>query len=1670
MAWPADELVHMVALVLVLLLSAVSPLRAQIQTAGTLFINVDATGLTGANGTAVNDITNSGSLGGYFEGTGIYLTNSAGVEGLGFPGGSGTSGYMQLKNTIGGSLIPPASGLYGAQATYSIEVWVLNPQVAGDESMIAWGARNTGLNAAFEYGTGGSGGFQHNGTGNDIQWDSLPSGGGGAPLNGHWHLLTYTCDGSTQRLYSDGVLVNSQSIGSYNTTNSAGLALGAQWSSTGQAISSSPGYASLVLGRVRVHDNVLTAAQALNNFNYENPSFNSPIPPAYLTAGPVHRYSFNEPATNDATGLLFHDSIGTAHGTVQASYSNSLAQFTGRRLVLPGGVQTQIPGFGAPYGDLPGGLVSGNSTNFGGTGELTIEVWYKNKSPVYQWCRVFDAGSCGNVNPPPTGQVGVRVSGPGNYPPGFVSSGYSYLDTFAFATHNGGNANQHQILWQNKDLLPMFGGNYTATNASQVNMNIQTLGSVGTDRHLVVTWKESTGQVVAYENGVPVAGITVATNMLALNDLNVWLGRSMSGTDGGFDGEFDEVRFYNYVLSPGQAVGNYQVGPDTINTGAQAASILTQPQSQTINQGWPVTFYLEASGSPAVSYQWSRNGTSIPGATSDSYTLAAVALANGGDQYSCIISNNTGTPNVVTSSTATLTVTPNVAPPFVVLHETKDANPSLASGSQRDNYDGTIGALFQVGAAGAIVTHLGMYDVYGAYDGGQAAGAGLQRDHLISLYSGDGSTLIASNDVPAGTAGYLYQGYRYGALPAPIFLAPNSNYIIQADVYNADGDMWGDVSPTTSWDPYFVGSNAPTTRGARYGSHGSAVNGASTVNGIYFAPNLAAFPLGSPVISALQSGVTQYVNLSATLSVAADGQAPMTLQWYKVGPPDVAVSGQNSLSLVFPSLAVSDQGNYYAVVSNGGGTAQSANIFLRVFADTAVSITQQPTNTSTFQGYSASFYIAASGTPPIGYQWRRNGTAIPGATSPSYTLAVAAPSNNGDLFSCVVSNFANGSPQLATSANAMLTVIPNQAPTPQVLYPTVTGTRDTYNGVVGGIFQVGSSPAVVTHLAYYCINGSLNSPHEVSLFSGDGSTVLADVTVSGSGDFVTNQYAWVALTNPITLAPNTSYIIAANVYSGSGDPWPDLFEPSPWSSYYVGASLPATRIARYGNGGVYLPTPPLSGNVTDSIYGAPNLGLLPVGAPVVVMQQTNENQYVGSNATFTAFVNGAAPLTVQWYKAPSTLLGGQTTTTLQLNTLALSDSGDYYLIAQNGQGSTQGASAHLNVVPTSPPTITQQPQSQTNWINQTASFTVGVSVPPQSYQWWFNGGQIAGATTSMLAIPGVATANAGNYRVTVANAFGTTTSAVAVLTVLTPPPGSYPAAVLNANPLVYYRFSDITNGTTAFNMGSLGTANTGTYEGSYLDGPGPQPPGFPNFENTNEALVLDGGTVDVSVPALNIDTNIGPNMTLAAWFNVSAAQQPFAGLIFYRGVGGASGFGLKTDTATGFDMLEYHWANNYYTFNSGLDVTNYNGWNLAALVVYPDQAILYLNDGSGLRYTNNVATHPVVPFSSVTYVGWDDNDAPTVTNTRRFAGSIDEPMIFSRSLSADEVNALYHAGIGPIQLQASHTGGNITLSWPLGVLQQASQISGPYVDVPSATSPYVVPASGAQSYYRVRIP
>src|SRR5438552_11446012 len=87
-------------------------------------------------------------------------------------------------------------------------------------------------------------------------------------------------------------------------------------------------------------------------------------------------------------------------------------------------------------------------------------------------------------------------------------------------------------------------------------------------------------------------------------------------------------------------------------------------------------------------------------------------------------------------------------------------------------------------------------------------------------------------------------------------------------------------------------------------------------------------------------------------------------------------------------------------------------------AAAAPSITTQPANQTVTTGQMATFTVVAAGTAPLTYQWKKNGTAISGATSSSYTTPATTSSDNGSQFTVVASNTAGS----MTSNAATLTV------------------------------------------------------------------------------------------------------------------------------------------------------------------------------------------------------------------------------------------------------------------------------------------------------------------------------------------------------------------------------------------------------------------------------------------------------------------------------------------------------------------------------------------------------------------------------------------------------------------------------------------------------------------------
>lgn len=111
--------------------------------------------------------------------------------------------------------------------------------------------------------------------------------------------------------------------------------------------------------------------------------------------------------------------------------------------------------------------------------------------------------------------------------------------------------------------------------------------------------------------------------------------------------------------------GDERPGTDTVNgkvafsytvgTAAEQSNtpvIATQPRSQAVSAGTPVTFSVSATSALPLTYQWQRNGVAITGATTAVLGLARAQAVDAGN-YTVVVSTTAGS---ITSAVATLTI------------------------------------------------------------------------------------------------------------------------------------------------------------------------------------------------------------------------------------------------------------------------------------------------------------------------------------------------------------------------------------------------------------------------------------------------------------------------------------------------------------------------------------------------------------------------------------------------------------------------------------------------------------------------------------------------------------------------------------------------------------------------------------------------------------------------------------------------------------------------------------------------------------------------------------------------------------------------------------------------------------------------------------------------------
>ncbi len=197
------------------------------------------------------------------------------------------------------------------------------------------------------------------------------------------------------------------------------------------------------------------------------------------------------------------------------------------------------------------------------------------------------------------------------------------------------------------------------------------------------------------------------------------------------------------TITASNGIPTSQVFTLTVLPAVLAPTITSHPANATVDQGSSAVFSVAVSGTAPFTYQWSRNGAPISGATGANLTLGSVQASVVGS-YSVTVTNAAG---AVTSSAATLVV--NTAPVLTLQPRTQTALAGsvitfavTASGGTSFNYQWRKNGVQITGATGATLTLTGV----------TAADVG-NYDVLVSNALGTvGSSLAQLNVVSAPVA------------------------------------------------------------------------------------------------------------------------------------------------------------------------------------------------------------------------------------------------------------------------------------------------------------------------------------------------------------------------------------------------------------------------------------------------------------------------------------------------------------------------------------------------------------------------------------------------------------------------------------------------------------------------------------------------------------------------------------------------------------------------------------------------------------------------------------------------------------------------------------------------------------------------------------------------------
>lgn len=829
-------------------------------------------------------------------------------------------------------------------------------------------------------------------------------------------------------------------------------------------------------------------------------------------------------------------------------------------------------------------------------------------------------------------------------------------------------------------------------------------------------------------NGIPLPGATAATLTLY----------PVSASDAGQ---------YRAVATNTEGSATSAAAALTVNS---PPFIVAAPIARILPVGDTVTFTVVASSDAPLSYQWAFNGTDIPGATAQSHAVTVSALTVG--TYRVMVSNVYGS----ASASATLAIRPPFSAPVITtqpLAQTVNAGTTATLVVEATGYPLPVCQWQKNGVdlPGALGFTLALENVQASHTGNYRAvltnSSGSVTSETVTLIVNTQAAAITTQPVAQTAIEGRSASLTVGAtgFPAPTFQ------------WKKGGKMLAGATGATLTFP-----KVQLTDAGLYSVVVTNAYGTETSAAVALVVNRAT---AAPVITVQPPSRTVSLGGSVSIAVVATGYPAPTFQWYKNG---ITVSGASASSLVLSNAQESDAGAYTVAVANASGSILSSVATLTVStAPAAPRISAEPLSQASPTGATVSFIVVADGNPTLSYQWRKDGSAIPGATGPSLVIPGVQTGAAGD-YTVVVSN------TLGTRTSAVATLVVNT--------PPVIVTQPIPQTVAAGstaVFSVGATgvpaPSYQWRKSGVDIEGATDATLTIANAQPDNAGNYLVIVTNSSGLSMSNAVALTVNTGPsiATEPADLSVLVGtlvdfAVVAQGTQPLIYQWYMNGALAADHTAASFGAFAAEGYHDGFTFKCV------VTNALgFVTSRTATLHVGvpsAPSVITQPADVIAQIGTSVDFSVEASGIPTPTYQWYLNGVLAAGHAEADFGAFVVDGFHDGYTFRCVITNASGTVSTRIARLTVGALSAPVVLVEPADLEAKIGDSVDFVAAFSgLPTPTYQWYLNGSPVDGRNSARFgAFTAEAYHNGATFYCVATNTSGSVSSRHATLRVARP--------------------------------------------------------------------------------------------------------------------------------------------------------------------------------------------------------------------------------------------------------------------------------------------------------------